>query len=100
MGRSSNMSNEEDRSFPWKDIDSCRSYKRFIESESSESDLRARLQGSIDPCSGCGKSFKDMEVLYFKSPPSTWEHLCGQAGWMVICPDCKNQIWFECDLMN
>lgn len=86
--------------FPWEHIDECR-HKRYAGlTETTEGAIRTRLEGAIAPCPKCGKTFKDMEVIYFTSPSGTWQMLCGQSGWMVICPDCKKQIWYECEILS
>lgn len=48
-------------------------------------------------CLGC---LQPMEWIWFKSSPSTWQHLCGCAGWTAICRKCKT--WRACreEIMN
>jgi hypothetical protein len=38
--------------------------------------------------------------IFFTSPPPTWEHLCGRAGWLLYDPITKSQHDFELILMN
>ncbi len=38
--------------------------------------------------------------INFSSPQWTWEHLCGRAGRLEICPTCKIQISFKLEIMN
>lgn len=38
--------------------------------------------------------------LFFTSPEITWNHLCGVAGYMVICPYCKKQVSFNETMYN
>lgn len=48
-------------------------------------------------CKHCGKRIVS---LYYKSPAWTWEHLCGRAGLLYICPYCKEDDHFDCEIMN
>lgn len=48
-------------------------------------------------CKHCGKRIVS---LYYESPAWTWEQLCGRAGLLYICPYCKEDDHFECELMN
>lgn len=91
---------EMNQNFPWEDIIVCQNNKKSPETGETEKDVRTRLQGKIKPCPKCGKQFDEMKVFYFKSPPLTWMHLCGRAGWIVVCIGCKKQIYFECEVMN
>jgi len=38
--------------------------------------------------------------LFFTSPEITWNHLCGVAGYMIICPHCKKQVSFNETMRN
>lgn len=89
-----------DDQFPWEHVIACRNIKKSPNTGETEKEFRKRFQGQINPCPKCGKSFDKMEVFYFESPPKTWEMLCGRAGWIVICIDCKKQIRFELEVMN
>lgn len=48
-------------------------------------------------CKHCGKRIVS---LYYKSPAWTWEQLCGRAGLLYICPYCKEDDHFDCEIMN
>ena len=48
-------------------------------------------------CKHCGKRIVS---LYYKSPAWTWEQLCGRAGLLYICPYCKEDERFDCEIMN
>ena len=91
---------EDDEFFPWEDIIACRNKKKSSETGEAEAEARKRLEGTIAPCPKCGKKFEEMELFYFESPEETWRHLCGRAGWIVICPDCKKQIRFMLEVMS
>lgn len=53
---------------------------------------------STNTCEICGK--KSLVEIYFKSPSYTWEKLCGRAGEMILCTDCKRQVKFRVTMMN
>ncbi len=38
--------------------------------------------------------------VYFKSPASTWQKMCGREGYLSICTKHKVQVSFECTRMN
>lgn len=48
-------------------------------------------------CQHCGKRIVS---LYYESPAWTWEELCGRAGLLYICPYCKEDDHFDCEIMN
>ncbi len=51
-------------------------------------------------CSQCGKRPMKLEWLYYRSPKWTWAALCGRAGWLTICPDCRHPVDFFVDRMS
>lgn len=53
---------------------------------------------STNTCEICGKN--SLVEIYFHSPLCTWEKLCGTAGKMTLCPDCKRQVNYRVTLMN
>jgi hypothetical protein len=86
----------DEEGFPWGDIVSCRKNKKSPETGETETDIRKWLVGKIKECPKCKKPLEELEVFYFKSPEETWSGLCGTAGWIVVCFDCKKQIdYFE-----
>lgn len=73
-----------DHSLPWKDIAlSMLTYPQPVE-----------LQ--YDRCPKCGNR---RVKLYFNSPSWTWAHLCGRAGEMKICLECREQD-FDCKVLS
>lgn len=48
------------------------------------------------PCYRCGNQ---TVKLWFSSPPFTWQHLCGSAGNMRVCLQCKTQL-FQSSIEN
>lgn len=71
--------------YPWKDI--AESLMTFPD--------RITLNHSV--CPDC----KRQRIrLFFTSPKTTWNHSCGVAGYMVICPYCKKQVSFNETMRN
>lgn len=48
-------------------------------------------------CPCCGHP---LYIAYQKSPNWTWKQLCGRAGYLVYCPNCKKDLNFYRTLMN
>ena len=48
-------------------------------------------------CPNCGH---EMINFFVSSPAWTWKHLCGRAGRLTYCPNCKTQHGFWCQIMN
>jgi hypothetical protein len=84
--------------FPWTDVDACRG----ASSPSHFSSARPRPHGddTLEGCHGCGRPATQLEWLCFSSPGWTWRRLCGRAGWMGICADCRYQIHFFMDVLS
>ncbi len=53
---------------------------------------------SNDRCIICGN--QTLVVINFHSPSITWENMCGTAGNLTICTNCKKQLDFHCTMMN
>lgn len=49
-------------------------------------------------CDRCRK--QTLVHIYFRSPSSTWRNMCGRAGHMTICTDCKKQVEYSPTMMN
>ena len=84
----------EDR-FPWQDV------------RASQADLKLQKRHAERPelpdarcCPQCGTAPSDLQWIYFRSPPSTWEALCGQEGWLALCERCHRQVYFARTAMN
>ncbi|MBK8293722.1 MAG: hypothetical protein IPK93_02705 [Solirubrobacterales bacterium] len=58
-------------------------------------DLVTSKRGAIE--AGAPASIK---WIYFRSPPSTWEGLCGREGWLLIDPETCFQFDFSMTVMN
>lgn len=48
-------------------------------------------------CPDCGQRMINFHVC---SPPETWARLCGRAGRLTYCPNCKTQHGFWLQFMN
>lgn len=66
--------------YPWKHV--AISMLRFPE----------RITFNYDRCPNCGRS---RIRIYFHSPEWTWAKMCGVAGYMMICSNCKIQASFN-----
>ncbi len=56
-----------------------------------------KVKFDFDCCPRCGHS---RLRIYFHSPRWTWAMMCGVAGDMVICPECKIQAAFHVTMRN
>ena len=52
------------------------------------------------PCPLCGKPSEELKWIWFESPEWTWQKLCGRAGDMSICPDCRCIVEFICEILS
>ena len=48
----------------------------------------------------CPNCEHEMINFFVSSPVWTWAHLCGRAGRLTYCPNCKTQHGFWCQIMN
>ena len=84
--------------FPWDDVDAARDDTR-LQAEHDAENAR-KLHGSEVRCPKCSRSGDELAWVYFKSPPWTWQSLCGRAGWLAICDGCRAQAGFFLKLMS
>lgn len=75
----------EEQFFPWTDV----ALSIFQNSEG--------INLETEKCEHCNDTIISIN---FSSPQWTWEHLCGRAGRLEICPTCKKQISFKLEIMN
>lgn len=68
--------------FPWEDVRPCLKNK------------------TVKLKTKCPKCARQLKRIYFISPAYTWENLCGRAGWLTVCVQCKLQFDFDCESMN
>lgn len=97
IGEAAVRTRREEGFFPWDDVDACRGASP-VPSWSGEQ--HPPETEDLDGCHGCGRSAGELEWLYFRSPEWTWTRMCGRAGWMGICPQCRFQIHFFLDTLN
>lgn len=71
--------------FPWEDV-----YASMLKGPD-------KVTAAKKVCPNCGQP---LVRLYFTSPKWTWQHLCGRAGTMLICPSCATQVDFALKIMN
>lgn len=72
--------------YPWEDV--LASMYKYPEKVDTVNDKR------------CPKCDGQLIRLYFVSPDWTWSKLCGRGGYMIICPDCIEQIDFDLEVMS
>lgn len=90
---------EEREIFPWPDVTASRDDKDLQGTQSPEKARETYLQRA-NPCSECQTPPEHLAWAYFSSPSSTWENLCGRAGWMTICDWCERQVDFFMEVMS
>ena len=89
------MCDETEERFPWEDV------------RASQADLKLQKRHAERPdlpdarcCPQCGAAPSDLHWIYFRSPPETWELLCGREGWLALCERCHRQVHFDLTAMN
>jgi len=61
---------------------------------------REALMSRARACPKCDRPPTELAWVYYSSPPVTWEHLCGRAGWITLCDHCERQVDFILTVMN
>jgi|UniRef100_A0A7C3V544 hypothetical protein len=89
----------EEATFPWEDVAASWADDRLQSRHPAAPAKKIYLARAL-ACPDCGTPADRLSWFYFKSPEWTWEHLCGRAGWMVVCERCRRQVNFFCELMN
>jgi hypothetical protein len=51
-------------------------------------------------CPKCDTPAAQLTWVYWSSSKWTWSHLCGRAGWLVVCEPCQLQTDFFLDRMS
>jgi len=90
---------EDDDSFPLEHVTASRKNSRLQRSH-PVSPAKTKYVSQAKACPKCGATPEQLAWFYFESPPWTWEHLCGRAGWMTVCDKCHLQVDFFLQLMN
>jgi len=98
--------------FLWNDVEACRNCESPAAALSnglrsapavyvtSRQKSRAEHTSQAQSCPFCGANPDSLTWIYFVSPESTWEKLCGRAGWLTVCDACHAQIDFFLEVMN
>jgi hypothetical protein len=88
--------------FPPEDVEACDSDQK-LQREHSYAELSLELKREMGArrkeVVQAGAS-KDTAWIYFTSPPSTWEALCGREGWLLYDPQSRRQHDFILTIMN
>lgn len=77
--------------FPWRDVEMCRLNTKL------QQQSRASMPAGDDRCPKCGM---ELTWVFFSSPGWTWTELCGRAGWLGLCDQCRLQVYFRLTAMN
>jgi hypothetical protein len=85
--------------FPWPDVTVSREDKDLQGTQSPGKARETYLQRA-NPCPECRTPPEHLAWVYFSSPVSTWESLCGREGWMTICDWCERQVGFFMEALN
>jgi 2-keto-4-pentenoate hydratase len=62
-------------------------------------EARGIWQAEVDAAIADGGS-QETRWIYFRSPPWTWEQLCGREGWLLVDPRTGRQFQFLMTAMN
>lgn len=85
--------------FPWEDVDASRQNKA-LQRRHVKKRARADYAAQTPACARCATPSDRLTWIYFESPEWTWKHLCGRAGWMVVCDRCRRQVGFFCEVLS
>jgi hypothetical protein len=89
----------DDDSFPWEDVEASRK-DTLLQNEHPVAEAQQHYAAHAKPCPQCHASADNLSWFYFKSPAETWENLCGQAGWIIVCDKCSRQVDFFVELVS
>lgn len=90
---------EDGRIFPWEDVRAARKDSELQTAHALDEAMEEYTEAARS-CPGCGTPPAYLIWFYFESPASTWENLCGRAGWMTVCEWCELQVDFFLEAMN
>ena len=63
-------------------------------------DGKEKYLDTASACPGCQTPPDELSWFYFESPRETWEMLCGCAGWMLVCDQCRRQTSYFEEVMS
>lgn len=84
---------------PWADVDASRDNLR-LQHRHSVAEAKLRYLPEANRCPRCSIRPDALNWFYFSSPQETWPALCGCAGWLVVCDDCRIQVDFFIEVMS
>jgi hypothetical protein len=85
--------------FPWEHVEASRRNRR-LQKKHPMTDGWSRYLADAKACPKCQAPADSLSWFYFESPRWTWENLCGSAGWMLVCDNCKRQVDYFEEAMN
>jgi hypothetical protein len=85
--------------YPWEDVEAARRNPR-LQAQHHSAEARAHYKSQAKPCPKCLTPPDQLAWFYFESPPETWAHLCGVAGWITVCDSCHLQVDFFTDILS
>jgi hypothetical protein len=89
----------EEEHLPWEDIEASR-HKNSVQRGRDSKAAKGAYGAIAHSCPNCQKPPDALAWFYFDSPSRTWADLCGRAGWITVCDECKRQVDFFCEVMN
>jgi hypothetical protein len=84
---------------PWEDVDACRGNRRLQQKHSMD-DAKDHYLAEANRCPRCRTPPDALSWIYFSSPKETWPALCGCAGWLIACDECRIQVDFFIEVMS
>jgi hypothetical protein len=90
---------EPEEFFPWEHVDAARS-DASLQAEYPVHQAQKQFLQHARACPRCATPPQFLSWFFFSSPPSTWQHLCGRAGWMTCCDWCHCQVDFFLTYLN
>ncbi|HMJ90555.1 MAG TPA: hypothetical protein VK530_12120 [Candidatus Acidoferrum sp.] len=84
---------------PWEDVDASRRNHR-LQRRHSVAEAKDRYLPHANRCPACKTLSEALKWVYFSSPKETSPALCGCAGWVVVCDDCRIQVDFFIEIMS
>ena len=84
---------------PWADVDACRRNLR-LQRRHSVADAKHHHLLEANRCPRCRTLPDALNWVYFSSPKETWPALCGCAGWLIVCDECRIQVDFFIEVMS
>jgi hypothetical protein len=84
---------------PWEHVDASRRNRR-LQRKHPVAEGKSRYLAGAKACPTCNIEADALSWFYFESPQWTWDNLCGSAGWMLVCDNCKRQADFFEEVMS